>query len=122
MPSFFVEGKPETQGSMMVMRGRVIHSSDANLRAWRTKVAQIAKLTGVKKVEGAVTLTIHFHLLRPKTITRAQPFLKPDLDKLIRAIMDALTGVAYTDDGQVVSITATKEYSERAGAWIEVTQ
>lgn len=122
MESFFVEGNPITQGSMMVMRGRVIHSSDANLRAWRTKVAQTARLTGIKKVEGAVSLTIHFYLPKPKTVTRPQPYVKPDLDKLIRAIMDALTDVAYTDDGQVVSITATKDYHERAGAWIEVTQ
>jgi Holliday junction resolvase RusA-like endonuclease len=34
----------------------------------------------------------------------------PDLDKLVRAVLDALTAVAYRDDGQVTRITATKEY------------
>jgi Holliday junction resolvase RusA-like endonuclease len=33
---------------------------------------------------------------------------KPDVDKLVRGVLDALTGVLYGDDGQVVSAPAEK--------------
>jgi Holliday junction resolvase RusA-like endonuclease len=42
------------------------------------------------------------------------------LDKLIRAVLDALTGIAYIDDGQVVEITASKIYSQYAGLKIGI--
>jgi len=35
---------------------------------------------------------------------------KPDVDKLVRSILDSLTGVVYTDDSQVVIVTAYKKY------------
>lgn len=36
---------------------------------------------------------------------------KPDLDNILKAVMDALNGLAYTDDSQVFSATITKSYS-----------
>ena len=49
---------------------------------------------------------------------------KPDLDKLVRAILDAGSGVAWRDDSQVISITATKrvaELHEQPGAKLSIT-
>jgi crossover junction endodeoxyribonuclease RusA len=43
---------------------------------------------------------------------RRWPSVRPDVDKLTRAILDALTGVAYVDDGQVVATTQTKRYGD----------
>ncbi len=40
-----------------------------------------------------------------------RPQKKPDLDNVIKIIMDALNGVAYHDDAQVVSVQAHKFYS-----------
>jgi Holliday junction resolvase RusA-like endonuclease len=34
----------------------------------------------------------------------------PDLDKLIRAVLDSMTAIAYLDDGQVTEINAVKVY------------
>jgi hypothetical protein len=52
------------------------------------------------------------------------PTVKPDIDKLVRAINDALTGILFTDDCQVVSISMTKDYcgERRAGAYITVSR
>ena len=36
--------------------------------------------------------------------------MRPDLSKLIRATEDALTGIIYADDAQIVDIHAKKEY------------
>jgi Holliday junction resolvase RusA-like endonuclease len=39
------------------------------------------------------------------------PEAKPDLDKLARAVFDALIGVWYTDDAQLVDLTIRKRYA-----------
>jgi Holliday junction resolvase RusA-like endonuclease len=45
----------------------------------------------------------------------------PDLDKLVRAILDSLTGVVWRDDAQVVDIVARKVYAETPGVDIAIT-
>lgn len=45
---------------------------------------------------------------------------KPDLDKLTRSIKDALTGVIYNDDSQIVGLHCFKEYGDEPGVDIEL--
>jgi Holliday junction resolvase RusA-like endonuclease len=47
-------------------------------------------------------------------MVRRYPTTKPDLDKLARAVLDALTGVYYLDDAQVVSLDLQKAYTHGA--------
>lgn len=52
-----------------------------------------------------------------------RPVTKPDVDKLARAVLDALTGHAFRDDSQVVDLHVVKAYSdtpEAAGTLINV--
>ncbi len=44
----------------------------------------------------------------------------PDIDKLARAVLDAMTGILYEDDCQVASIFARKEWADQEGADIQV--
>ena len=89
--------------------------------AWRSLVAREAAKAGCTAIEGAITICMTFRYERPKTVSRRLPTVPPDLDKQIRSILDALTGVAYVDDSQVVRITASKEYGSPAGVSIELT-
>jgi Holliday junction resolvase RusA-like endonuclease len=73
-------------------------------------------------LDGAVQLDLTFVLVKPKTVKRIYPFVRPDLDKLCRAVLDALTGIAYKDDQQVVTLNANKTYGERAGVFILLTE
>ena len=59
---------------------------------------------------------------KPKSAKRAFPSVKPDLDKLIRAVLDGLTGVAFEDDSQVILIQSSKTYGENQGVWIRIEQ
>lgn len=43
---------------------------------------------------------------------------RPDLDNLLKAVLDALNGVAWEDDSQIVRISAMKEYSEKPYIYI----
>lgn len=53
---------------------------------------------------------------------QAFPTKKPDIDNIVKAVLDALNGIAYKDDIQVVRVTATKIYAERAGVHVEIKE
>ena len=120
MISFSVEGKPMPQGSMRAFNNHIVHNKSTELLAWRGLIALKAKQAGCKPVDGAISIKLRFRYARPKSVKREKPTVAPDLDKQIRSVLDALTGVAYVDDGQVVCIQATKEYGE-PGVDIQVT-
>jgi Holliday junction resolvase RusA-like endonuclease len=66
----------------------------------------------------------HFGTGRNAGVVKASaclwPIVKPDATKLLRAIEDALTGVVWTDDAQVVEQLATKCYGEPEGAHVQI--
>lgn len=45
---------------------------------------------------------------------------KPDLDNLAKAVLDALNGVAWCDDSQIVTLNLRKEYSENPSVWVSI--
>lgn len=47
---------------------------------------------------------------------------KPDLDNVVKAVQDALNGVIYKDDAQIVSLHATKKYDMNPGIEILVKE
>lgn len=59
-----------------------------------------------------VRLTLEYTFRKPDSVSkkRMHQVVKPDLDKLVRATGDALTGVIYHDDAQVVEVIARKLY------------
>lgn len=57
-----------------------------------------------------------------RAAARCSPWVKPDLDKLERATLDALSGLVYDDDSRVVRVVKEKRFAtaERdTGLWIE---
>jgi Holliday junction resolvase RusA-like endonuclease len=104
---------------MSVFNGRIVHQKSKRLMDWRSAIATEAK-TAVTELDGAVAIGMVFVVARPKTVKRLLPSVKPDLDKYVRAVMDALTGVAYVDDSQVVSLYAEKVYGSKPGVFISI--
>lgn len=111
--TFHVRGKPAAQGSMRhVGHGRMIPQGKA-LIPWRNAVAAAAKEAagdGWEPLDRALSIHLNLFLPRPKTTKFLDwPAGTPDLDKLIRAIGDALTQAAViTDDARIVSWHANK--------------
>lgn len=105
-------------------RTLIIPDSPAKLRKWRRTVRATCMAAGVKPIPGPIELELEFWIPRPKSVKRESPIVRgSDLDKLARAILDAIDGVAYDDDAQVVALRATKRYagSERlAGCRIAI--
>jgi Holliday junction resolvase RusA-like endonuclease len=146
---FFVMGDPKTQGSIRAMprRGKrlatatfkdiVLTSDTKGLKPWRHAIRAAAiharvqllgseGLRGVHCPEGPVRLRITFILARPQRLkgaTREEHHVLPDRDKLERAVLDALKGIIYTDDGQVCGGETTKWYAapgEATGVYVHV--
>lgn len=60
----------------------------------------------------ALTVEAVFHLPRGKTVKRLWPTVPPDVDKLARCLLDALTDAhLISDDKQVVTLNARKVYA-----------
>lgn len=62
----------------------------------------------------AVRATAVFYLARPKSLrkkTNVHHTKKPDLDKLTRTVNDALTGIVWNDDAQIVDLQVRKRYA-----------
>jgi len=110
---FTVDGIPVPQGSKSLFRGRMV-DANRNLKPWRATVTRAAKDAIAERpgFDDAVYVLLDFYMPRGKTVRRSRPSVKPDLDKLIRSIFDALTDAgAWTDDGLVVSVHAQQWYA-----------
>lgn len=126
---FFATGTPAPQGSKngYYRGGRVVLvESSKKVKPWRAIVAQTAALACRESIDGPVSVQLEFVLPRPKSLPKKVTHMvkKPDLDKLIRSTLDALSGIAYVDDNRVARIVATKRYArdgEQTGATIHVT-
>jgi len=131
---FTIPGAAAPQGSKRAIRLRtgrtVLVESSARVKPFRA----VAALTATEAWQrpptaDAVGLEVAFRFVRPKSHHKADGSLragapltpgKPDIDKLLRALLDALTGVIYVDDAQVACIWATKEYGARAETVVSV--
>lgn len=122
MIEFSCDGTPVPQGSMKVINGHVLHSQGSALAVWRSTIALSARFAGAKPVDGAIGIEVTFRVKRPKTVKRDRPTVAPDLDKYLRGLLDALTGICYQDDSQVVDIRAKKVYSDTPGADVKCYQ
>lgn len=92
-------------------------SDNPNLKDWQHAVASAAQsLAGDGAFSGPVLVRAWFALRRPTSLSKrvTSHLKKPDLDKLLRAVNDALTGVLYTDDSQVVGLNGWKFYAVNA--------
>jgi crossover junction endodeoxyribonuclease RusA len=130
---FFVPGDPAPQGSKRAFRnqhtGRIqLTESSKKVGPWRERIAIAAHnaMCSGAVFDGAVSVCLNFVLPRPKSAPKRStpPAVKrPDLDKLIRSCLDAITGVVISDDSRVISLSAYKriaEIGETAGVEVRV--
>jgi crossover junction endodeoxyribonuclease RusA len=119
-----VFGKPVTQGSKVRTRWSMRDDNAERLRPWREAVKQAAldALAGAYRLEGPVAVDVLFTFNPPKSAPKSRPCWpitrsSGDVDKLQRAIFDALTDAGvWRDDSQVVDVRARKVHVGDDGA------
>lgn len=123
--AFMIPGKPQAwqRAGVVRKRGKVIHFTPASTRDFKKAVTLLARsaMGGKRPVTGPVSLDITFTMPIPRSWTKRQQALaqngevhhlqRPDLDNLAKGVKDALTGVVWVDDCQVVILHLRKLYS-----------
>ena len=128
---FRVYGLPQPKGSTRAFfvkkLGRAVITNDnPKTKGWEKTVGIVAVASGLLPegtvAGGPVEVGLTFFLPRPKGHSNAKLRLlpsaperhtkKPDLDKLARAVLDALTGIVWRDDAQVVKLTCAKVFAD----------
>jgi crossover junction endodeoxyribonuclease RusA len=131
--SFTIFGVAQPQGSTRAFMPRgwtrpVITTDNAKVKPWRQELAQTAMVvmheSGAKLAARGVPISIAltFYFDKPKSEKKfaVHKVTKPDLDKLLRAVLDGLTGIAYEDDSQVCECLVAKIFGSPARLEVQV--
>lgn len=140
-----VQGVPAPKGSMKAFvvgrvapRAVVTHDNNERTKLWAGLVGEAARAAMEGRLmfrDQAVRVHVEFRLPRPVghfkpggELRRSSPhfpLVKPDLDKLVRATMDAIKGIVFDEDSRIVTLAASKYYATDIvgpGALITVTE
>lgn len=131
MISFVISGEVKGKQRPRMTRGGHVYTPTQT----REAEAMIAKLgreaMGDRPLlTGPVTLSVIVYTAPPKSVSKAvraamlagevHPTKKPDLDNCAKLVQDALNGVVYVDDSQIVQLWILKEYAEEARTTVQI--
>lgn len=131
MIKFTVFGKPCPMGSKKAFvigkRAIITDVKSDKRKQWANAVSTVAAdvMSGRELITSPIVLTVRFYFARPSahygsgknagTRKASAPEFhsqSPDLDKLLRCLGDAMTGVVYRDDRQIFSIESSRHWTE----------
>ena len=148
--SFDVLGTPGAKGSARAFinkrTGRAFvapggaKSTEAKIANWNSAIRESARrvvgdVTAPPFVDQALVVVITFRLARPaghwatgkhagqlKPSAPSYPRGKPDIDKLARSTLDAMTGIVFDDDSRIARLVLEKQYARpgEEGAHVNV--
>lgn len=135
MIKFTVPGSPVPKGRAraFVRNGKIAHYTPEETARYEDIVrAEANKMMWACVADGPVSVKIKLFIKIPASFNKKKkdearngeirPTSRPDIDNYIKAICDAMNGIVYNDDSQVVKMTAEKYYSELPRAEVEVIQ
>lgn len=122
VPGLHGKDRPRTTKAGHVYTPEATKDYEARIRwVWRS-----ATQGKVPPLEGPVAVTLKAFYPIPQSAPKAKrakmlsgalrPQVKPDIDNVVKIALDALNGLAYLDDKQVVRLQASKHYVEGSGA------
>ncbi|MEE8382241.1 MAG: RusA family crossover junction endodeoxyribonuclease [Thermodesulfobacteriota bacterium] len=111
---FIILGNPIAQGRpRFARRGNFVVTYDPEKsKEWKNEIIRQAVAQKAEVLEGALRVELMFRMKRPKSLPKKVKYhiKKPDLDNLAKAVLDALSGICYNDDSQIVSMGLFKSY------------
>lgn len=83
------------------------------VKAYQEQIAWAAKAAGATIMEGGLVIDINAFWPAPQRkqnlMGRFRPSI-PDIDNITKTVLDALNGIAWKDDAQIVVLHVTKKY------------
>lgn len=132
---FVIPGQPVGQGRPRVVhRGRYVHAFDPPKSRYYKRTARLILMEVYqgKPLAGPVRVTVRAFFKIPKSYTKKKkkaclsgqekPTKKPDIDNIIKGVMDACNGYAYLDDKQVVEVQMSKQYAAEPKVVVEIEE
>ena len=120
-----IPGIPIPQGSKSVTRTGIMFEANNKLRPWRETMSNaLTAWTGTwfgawEPYDGPLFVDVTFNMPEPKRQKYSLPAVKPDADKLCRALGDAMTTSGLiNDDARITTWHARKRYSDTPGITI----
>lgn len=115
-----IDGEPVPKARPRITRRGTYTPAKTRNYESTIRLAFIIKYPEAEIWPGRVKISIDAYIGIPKSANKRtkvkmalgeiSPLTKPDLDNLIKTVLDALKGLAYKDDTQVCSIMANKHY------------
>lgn len=120
---FTVDGKPQGKARPRVMKGYTYTPRNTVLYEEQVRTEYARQTNSYRFADDRLLcLQIWAYMPIPKSTPKAKrelmlsghirPAKRPDLDNILKAIADALNGIAYHDDAQLVDMRATRWYSD----------
>ena len=136
MLTFEVPGDPHGKGRpKFARRGNFVQTyTDKKTANYEELVKFHANtaMVDLDPLKGAVAVYIYIKLAVPKSYSKKRteaclsglerPTKKPDWDNVAKSICDAMNGIVYMDDTQIVDAHVTKVYATNAGVDVGVKQ
>jgi Holliday junction resolvase RusA-like endonuclease len=72
---------------------------------------------------GPLKVVVEIYIKRPKSVSekkRPYPVVKPDVDNLVKSVLDPLNGVIYVDDSQIIELSVVKLYSQIGSIGVKI--
>ncbi len=126
---FFVPGKPVSKGNIrsFQVKGRTVYvDGNKSLKSWEALARMIIREVMPKKPwDGAIEVEATFYFQEPKGTPKCRKgklamTKKPDIEKIARALNDAMTGLIYVDDSQITCLRLKKRYDDAPGVHVFV--
>ena len=131
---FQILGPPKhQQRHRHVTTGKFTRTYDPSAKDKTNFLLQAKQYAPKSPIVGVVKLRVWFCMPRPKSHYRTGKFAgilkdsapirhtkKPDIDNLLKLVMDSLNKVFWKDDSQVCNVIAQKLYDEKPRVVIEI--
>ena len=133
--SFICYTRAAPQGSKRHLGNGIMVEACKRVKPYRSDLQGISAEVVPVNWDMGLNFALHvdFHFRRPKShltskgaLTKNAPLFPTgrqigDTDKLLRSTCDAMTGIVWYDDSQVVDISAKKRFAERDQTIITIT-
>lgn len=110
--SFSLHGEPVAQPRHRVGKFGAYISKDHPIRRFKRRVEEFLSQTWKSGHLDSVVIAVEFMIARPQDVkpTVVMRNRQPDVDNYCKSVLDAISGVAYKNDGVVCGLLSFKRY------------
>ena len=131
---FFIPGKPVGKGRPKFGNGRTYTPEKTVNYENLVQVCFMKAYPGAEPIKARVPVVVLMTAFYPIPVRKSEkqrdrmtaglvvPTVKPDADNVAKIVLDALNGIAYYDDAQIVGLHVLKRYAEEPGVKVRITE